>query len=64
MTLRASCDHMETFQQPHLPNCFDDPQLKVYLQLELFVVVDFGLSFVQATYKLEGDGALYSTSVL
>lgn len=60
MTLRASCDHMETFQQPHLPNCFDDPQLKVYLQLELFVLVDFGLSFVQ----LEGDGALYSTSVL
>ena len=37
---------------------FDDPQLKGNLQLELSVVVDFGLPFVQATYKLEGDGAL------
>ena len=37
---------------------FTDPQLKAYLQLELAVVVDFGLPFVQATYQLEGDGAL------
>jgi len=36
----------------------DDPTKKAYLQLELAVIVDAGLPFVQATYKLEGDGPL------
>ena len=37
---------------------FDDPQKMVYLQLELATLVDAALPFVQATYKLEGDGPL------
>jgi len=36
----------------------DDPTKKAYLQLKLAVIVDTGLPFVQATYKLEGDGPL------
>ena len=36
----------------------DDPTKKAYLQLELAVIMDAGLPFVQATYKLEGDGPL------
>ena len=35
---------------------FDDPQKIVYLQLELATLVDAALSFVQATYNLEGVG--------
>ena len=37
---------------------FDDPRKLVYLQLELATLVDAALPFVQATYKLEGDGPL------
>ena len=37
---------------------FDEPRKKVYLQLELATLVDAALPFVQATYKLEGDGPL------
>ena len=33
-----------------------NPQSKALLQLELAVTVDAGLPFVQATYRLEGDG--------
>ncbi len=36
----------------------DDPSKKGFLQLELAVIVDAGMPFVQATYKLEGDGPL------
>ena len=36
----------------------DDPTKKALLQLELAVIVDAGMPFVQATYKLEGDGPL------
>ena len=36
----------------------DDPCKKTYLQLELAVIVDAGMPFIQATYKLEGDGPL------
>ena len=31
---------------------------KAYLQLELAVIMDAGLPFVQAAYKLEGEGPL------
>ena len=37
---------------------FNDPQKKVYLELEFATLVDAALQFVQATYKLEGDGVL------
>ena len=37
---------------------FDEPRKKIYLQLELATLVDTALPFVQATYKLEGDGPL------
>lgn len=36
----------------------DDPQKRGYIELELAFIVDVGLPFVQATYKLEGDGPL------
>ena len=36
----------------------DVPQKKSCIELELAVTVDAGLPFVQATYKLEGDGPL------
>ena len=36
----------------------DDPTKKALLQFELAVIVDAGMPFVQATYKLEGDGPL------
>ena len=59
---------LETFLRQHdnlapathnkLLQHLDDPTKKAYLQLELAVTVDAGLSFVQATYKLEGDGPL------
>ena len=39
----------------------DDPQKKIFLQLEAAIVVDVGHSFVQATYNLEGDGPLALT---
>ena len=37
---------------------FDDPNKKVRLELELATLVDAASPFVQATYKLEGDGPL------
>ena len=40
---------------------FDDPQRKVYLQIETAIVVDVGMHFVKATYNLEGDGPLTLT---
>ena len=36
----------------------DVPQKKSFIELELAVTVDVRLPFVQATYKLEGDGPL------
>ena len=36
---------------------FNDPREKVYLELEFATLVDAALPFVQATYKLEGDGS-------
>ena len=36
----------------------DDPNKKVRLELELATLVDAASPFVQATYKLEGDGPL------
>ena len=35
-----------------------DPQKKAFLEVELAIIVDAGMPFVQATYKLEGDGHL------
>ena len=35
-----------------------DPQKQCFLRMELAAVIDAGKSFVQATYKLEGDGPL------
>ena len=35
-----------------------DPQKKAFLEVELVIIVDAGMPFVQATYKLEGDGHL------
>ena len=37
---------------------FQDQQKKAFLEIELAVIVDAGMPFVQATYKLEGDGCL------
>ena len=37
---------------------FQDQQKKVYLQLELAAIVDWGQHFVKATYTLEDDGPL------
>ena len=36
----------------------DDPLKNALLQLELAVTIDAGCPFVQATYRLEGDGSL------
>lgn len=36
----------------------DDPQKKAYLEVKHAVFVDAGMLFMQATYKLEGDGPL------
>ena len=35
-----------------------DPQKKAFLEVELAIIVDAGIPFVQATYKLEGDDHL------
>ncbi len=35
-----------------------DPQKLAFLQIELAAVIDLGETFVKATYRLEGDGAL------
>ena len=35
-----------------------DPQKKAFLEVELAIIVDAGMPFVQATYNLEGDGHL------
>ena len=35
-----------------------NPHSKTLLQLQLAVTIDGGLPFVQATYRLEGDGPL------
>ena len=35
-----------------------DSQKKAYLEVELAALVDCGVSFVKATYNLEGDGPL------
>ena len=37
---------------------FQDPQKKAFLQVELEIIIDAGMLFVQSTYKLEGDGHL------
>ena len=37
---------------------FNDMQKKVCLLIEMAVVFDVGIHFVQATYMLEGDGPL------
>jgi len=59
---------LETFLRQHddlapatcnkLLQHLDDPTKKAYLQMELAVTVDAGLPFVQATYKLEGEGPM------
>lgn len=36
----------------------NDPQKRALLKVELAALVDFGLHFVNTTYKLEGDGPL------
>ena len=41
-----------------LVGILSDPNKKLYLQIELASVVDFGKPFVTATYNLEGDGPL------
>ena len=41
-----------------LRSILSDPNKNVYLQIELASVVDYGRTFVTATYKLEGDGPL------
>lgn len=41
---------------------FNDAQKKSYLQIEIAVIVDAGMPFVQATYQLEGDGPLALTA--
>ena len=37
---------------------FTDPQKKVQLEVELAAIMDWGKTFVTATYSLEGDGPL------
>ena len=38
-----------------------NPQEKAHLMVELAVTIDAGMSFVKATYNLEGDGPLALT---
>ena len=55
---------LETTEDVGLVTCakkrliFDDPQKRALLQLELAVTIDAGRPFVQAVYRLEGDGPL------
>ena len=59
---------METFLRRHddltpatrrkLLQHLDNPNEKANQELELVVIVDAGMPFVQATYKLEGDATL------
>ena len=51
-------DDLPTVTRRKLLGHLDDHNKKVYLELELAVTVDAGKPFVQATYVLEGDGAL------
>ena len=37
---------------------FHHQQKKAFLEIELVVIVDMGMPFVQAMFKLEGDGCL------
>ena len=37
---------------------FTDPQKKALLEVELAAIIDWGKTFVTATYSLEGDGPL------
>jgi len=47
--------------RPRLLSFFEDTQKLNYLKIELAAVVDWGESFVKATYNLEGDGPLAFT---
>ena len=51
-------DYLAPTTRAKLLAFFDDPRKTVYLELELATLVDAALPFVQATYKLEGDGPL------
>ena len=57
MFLRQNTD-LSPATRSKLLTFFDDPNKKAHLQLELATLVDSALPFVQATYKLEGDGYL------
>jgi len=47
--------------RPRLLSFFEDTQKLNYLKIELTAVVDWGESFVKATYNFEGDGPLACT---
>ena len=44
--------------RPKLLEILNDAQKLAFLQIELAAVIDLGETFVKATYRLEGDGAL------
>jgi len=56
----------ENLGSPHIRSkllaIFTDSQKRVYLEVELAAVIDWGNPFVSATYSLEGDGPLIVTS--
>ena len=51
-------DYLAPSTRAKLLAVFDNARKKVYLELELATLVNAVLPFVQATYKLEGDGPL------
>ena len=51
-------DNLPSATRKKLLERLDDPSKKAYLELEIAVIVDAGMPFVQATYRLEGDGPL------
>ncbi len=56
--LRQNPDLSSSVTCSKLLTLIDDAVKKAYLKIELAATVDCGMPFVQATYKLEGDGPL------
>lgn len=53
-----SNDEFSATTRSKLIMILSDPQKRALLKVELAAMVDFGLQFVNTTYKLEGDGPL------
>lgn len=57
-------DDLPSVTRRKLLEHLDDVNKKIYLELELAIIVDAGKPFVQAKYVLEGDGPLVKLLVL